>query len=410
MEKLELMANIIKNFGVQMLVRYEPLSGLEEYDNGLRLRLFSAFDTGPFKEFIRSMESAAIYFIKDQYGCNYCFFPIKLEDFVIHDEIIGGEGTAIIGPWIETLPNNTDIDNMLQKSGIPYHLKPELAQYFNHLPLILFYRCWEGLLTTIIGYIHNEDKKFHVRHLLFDFGDPSGEYSPKQDVSLSLQLIEKMYKDEDDFLNVIKAGDTGRALQYLAGLGQYQYPQRAPEKIRSGKNYLLELNTLARKIVRESSVHPMHTHTVFTDFAQRIEAAEQEGQLYLICETMVRRYCSLVQEYSLGKYSSVVRNIINAVEFNLKDPLSPSILAKQFNIDPSNLSHHFTREMGMNLTDFINMKRLEYARHLLVGSALYIDEIAEECGYQDVNYFIRLFKRKYGMTPNKYRRSLHPRV
>jgi len=34
---------------------------------------------------------------------------------------------------------------------------------------------------------------------------------------------------------------------------------------------------------------------------------------------------------------------------------------------------------------------------------LYVQEIAEECGYQDVNYFIRLFKRKYEKTPGEYR-------
>jgi YesN/AraC family two-component response regulator len=122
---------------------------------------------------------------------------------------------------------------------------------------------------------------------------------------------------------------------------------------------------------------------------------------------MIHRYCALVQEYSLGKFSTAVRNTINFVEFNLKEPLSLSILAKQFNIDPSNLSHCFTREMGMTLTDFINMKRLEHAKHLLAGSGMYIQEIAEECGFQDINYLCRLFKRKYGKTPREYRNSLH---
>jgi YesN/AraC family two-component response regulator len=177
--------------------------------------------------------------------------------------------------------------------------------------------------------------------------------------------------------------------------------------MRNGKNYLLALNTLLRKTVQDSAVHPIHIHTVSNDFAQQIEAADRMEELTSVSETMVRRYCSLVREYSLGKYSLAVRNVIIAVEFNLKEPLSLSILARQFGIDPSNLSHQFTREMGITLTAFINKKRLEYAKHLLAGSALYIQEIAEECGFQDINYFCRLFKRKYGMTPNKYRHFLH---
>jgi YesN/AraC family two-component response regulator len=295
---------------------------------------------------------------------------------------------------------------MLLKNRIPYHLKPEVAQYFNLLPLISFRQCWEGLLATLAENLQESENQVHIRYSQFEPGDPAGEYSPKQDESLSLSLIETLYQDEDALLNAIKAGDASRALQSIAKLSQHRYPQRSQDKTRDGKNYLLVLNTLARKNVQYSSVHPIHIHTVSTGFVRQIEATERESELNSISETMIRRYCSLVQEYSLSKYSEVVRNVINTVEFNLKEPLSLSVLAKQCNIDPSNLSHHFTRETGMTLTGFINQKRLEHARHLLAGSAMYIDEIAEDCGYQDVNYFIRLFKRKYGKTPGEYRNAI----
>jgi YesN/AraC family two-component response regulator len=302
--------------------------------------------------------------------------------------------------------SNIDIEDMFLRNRIPYHLKPEVTQYFDHLPLVSFRQCWEGLLVTLAGNFQTSENQSNIHYSQFDPKDPSGEYSPRQDASLSIKHIEKLYQDEDAFLNAIKAGDTRRALQCIAKLRQYRPPQRSPERIRNAKNYLLVLNTLARKTVQDSSVHPIHIHTVSTDFARQIEDVEKEGELGSISETMIHRYCSLVQEYSLKKYSGVVRNVINAVEFNLKEPLSLNILAKQFNIDPSNLSHHFTHETGMTLTSFINMKRLEYARHLLNGSAMYIEEVAEDCGYQDMNYFIRLFKRKYGKTPKKYQNEI----
>jgi AraC-like DNA-binding protein len=121
---------------------------------------------------------------------------------------------------------------------------------------------------------------------------------------------------------------------------------------------------------------------------------------------MIRSYCALVQNHSLGKFSLVVRKAINFVEFNLKEPLTLNILARQFNIGSSNLSHHFTREMGMTLTEYVTLKRLEYAKFLLGGSGMYIQEIAEQCGFEDANYFIRLFKREYGKTPGEYQKAL----
>jgi AraC-like DNA-binding protein len=60
----------------------------------------------------------------------------------------------------------------------------------------------------------------------------------------------------------------------------------------------------------------------------------------------------------------------------------------------------------MPLTDYINSKRLQRAAVLLQSTGANIEEIADQCGFLDPNYFARLFKRKYGKTPGEYRKSL----
>jgi AraC-like DNA-binding protein len=303
-----------------------------------------------------------------------------------------------------------EIDAMLAKNKAPYHLKPELTQYFNCLPVIPFHQNWEGLVITVMEYLLDHAHALGIAYLKFDPGVPLAGYIPKQDSSLSLHLIEEIYNNEDALLKAIKTGDTSRALQCIANINHYNVAIIGIDKLRSGKNYLSILNTLARKAAQNGSVHPMHIHAVSSDFCEKIEAAKNIEVLNSLVETMIRRYCSLVREHSLAKFSIAVQNVINYIEFNLKEPLSCNILAKQFNIDPSNLSHHFIREMGISITDFIRKKRLEYAKHLLASSSMYIQEIADECGFDDCNYFCRLFKRQYGQTPRMYRNSLHAGV
>jgi AraC-like DNA-binding protein len=292
---------------------------------------------------------------------------------------------------------------ILQKNRIPLHLRPEVVQYFISLPLISIGHRWEAMLLTLADYLYDNKNKFRIYYRIFD-PDDSG-YSPKQDSFLSMRLLEELYNNEDALLDAIKAGDTKQALCCIANLSSYRPPQRVVEKVRDNKDYILVLNTLARKAVQNSSVHPIHIHAVSTNFVQQIEAANS-SELPSVVESMIHSYCALVQNHSLGKFSLVVRKVINFVEFNLKEPLTLSLLAKQFNIGSSNLSHHFTREIGMTLTEYITRKRLEYARFLLGGSGLYIHEIAEECGFEDVNYFIRRFKQKYGRTPGEYQEAL----
>jgi AraC-like DNA-binding protein len=318
----------------------------------------------------------------------------------------GGVNYCIIGPWIENLPASADIDELVQKKLIPQYLRPEIEQYFNNLPLIQFRLCWEAMLVTLASHICG-DATFTVSYQKFESGDTESEYSPEQDSVLPVHFIEELYKKEDALLNAIRTGNTKMALQCIAHFSYYRTPERAAEKFRNGKSYLLTLNTLFRKTVQSSYVHPMHIHTLSSDFARRIEAAGKPSELNYLLDSMVRRYCALVQEHALGKYSPTVRKVLNTVEFNLREPFSLSTLAEQYHIDPSNLAHQFKRELGVSITEYINLRRLELAKSLL-DSGLYIQEIAEQCGFLDCNYFTRLFKRQFGMSPREFRSQKSP--
>jgi AraC-like DNA-binding protein len=61
----------------------------------------------------------------------------------------------------------------------------------------------------------------------------------------------------------------------------------------------------------------------------------------------------------------------------------------------------------MSLTNYVNQKRMELAANLLSHSDKQIQEIADACGILDANYFIKLFKKQYGITPSQYRDQLH---
>jgi AraC-like DNA-binding protein len=396
MEKhLEFFENILQCFGAQIQVFAEPLSDLTGFDGGLRSRLFKNNDTGQLAEFMCVMDCAVLYMAEDSYSCHYCFLRYD-----------GGANKhisyCVIGPWIENIPTADDVNEIVQRNEIPQHLRPELEQYLNNLPLVPFRLCWEAMLVTITEHIYGNGK-VSVSYHKIESSDTEIEYSPEQESVLSAQLIEELYKNEDALLDAVRNGDTRLALQCVAHFSYYRAPERSGEIFRNGKDYMLILNTLFRKTVQSSYVHPVHIHTLSSDFAQRIEAAVKPSELNYLLDSMIRRYCMLVQEYALGKYSLAVRKVLNTVEFNLQKPFSLSTLAEQCHIDPSNLAHQFKREVGVSITSYINFRRLELAKSLL-GSGLYIQEIAEQCGFLDVNYFTRLFKRQFGFAPSEYRK------
>jgi hypothetical protein len=94
LQKLSLVENILRNFGIGMALYDESMVGLERYDNGLRAKIFQDFDFKDVGNFLRSMESGYLYFTEDQYSCRHCFFRFAPMGG-------GGGGFCSVGPWIE---------------------------------------------------------------------------------------------------------------------------------------------------------------------------------------------------------------------------------------------------------------------------------------------------------------------
>jgi transcriptional regulator GlxA family with amidase domain len=67
-------------------------------------------------------------------------------------------------------------------------------------------------------------------------------------------------------------------------------------------------------------------------------------------------------------------------------------------------ARRFARATGMSPMEYVHTLRLEESKHLLETSALPIEAVASEVGYEDASFFGRLFRRKVGLTPAQYRK------
>jgi AraC-like DNA-binding protein len=65
----------------------------------------------------------------------------------------------------------------------------------------------------------------------------------------------------------------------------------------------------------------------------------------------------------------------------------------------------FKETMGMSFVQYLNDYRLEVAAKLLTTTSDDIINIAINTGFDNLSYFNRCFKKKYGITPGKYRKD-----
>jgi transcriptional regulator GlxA family with amidase domain len=72
------------------------------------------------------------------------------------------------------------------------------------------------------------------------------------------------------------------------------------------------------------------------------------------------------------------------------------------------LKRRFKAATGDTLIDYLQNLRIEEAKRLLESGSLPVDEISARVGYEDPSFFRRLFKRRTGLNPSRYRRLFQP--
>lgn len=88
-----------------------------------------------------------------------------------------------------------------------------------------------------------------------------------------------------------------------------------------------------------------------------------------------------------------------------KEKISLEELSSRFFISKFYLSRLFREQYGMSVSDYILDLRIRHAKELLRFSALSLNEIAEQCGFYDLPYFSRTFKKAEGISPSAYRKQ-----
>lgn len=100
-----------------------------------------------------------------------------------------------------------------------------------------------------------------------------------------------------------------------------------------------------------------------------------------------------------------LKMILKYVEEHYTEPIRIDDIAALTFYSKSHFMKFFKEHMGMGFIEYLNDYRLTMAARMLSTETLPVLEIAADSGFENLSYFNRLFKRKYGQTPGEYRRA-----
>ena len=126
-----------------------------------------------------------------------------------------------------------------------------------------------------------------------------------------------------------------------------------------------------------------------------------------LCETVIPPLCIMLKCF-LELCRNNDKNEYNAIIQYLNEyytNITLEDLCRHFSRSRSYLSHMFKKTFGKSFSDYCNELKLNNAKRMLRETEISVTDIAFDCGFGDVSYFINIFKRKNGITPLQYRKK-----
>lgn len=176
-----------------------------------------------------------------------------------------------------------------------------------------------------------------------------------------------------------------------------------------------DLNTLDEELATEDSLTPLAVveESETSDMgvkSSETDVSEAEPVLYNSLETQTDEkilVTTLPQDVELSKEEErFCRKFERIVNARLRNPnLNIDIIAAQFGIGRTNFYRKVRELMGMSPNDYLKKCRMERAAELLGNPEMAINEVCAQVGMPDAQYFSRVFKAYFGVSPSVYREN-----
>lgn len=329
--------------------------------------------------------------------------------------------------------NNYTVLILTADSGMPYATE-KMSRLFDYL-LSIFVGTYISHFyfetpTCLVCIISSPSQSFSIDTLLAAFNNArialdfpffisaGNTVNNYEDVSISYRnaknylflkytsLSSFIYRDLDLPITALKLIERDYSLvaetDYLADISHLLYISLPPSKHNACLFALLSWGTAQTS----TDSHPPLS---VTELLKKIgDELNGNGDIRSLIETFIHTGYEVLrqrQQLQTATYPCVDA-VINAVhEFSDKE-ISLKTLAAKLNMHPSYLGNIFHQQTGFYFNDYLNEERLKYSAGLLENTDIKLKSIVDKAGFSSQTYFNRLFKRRYGATPNTYRREL----
>lgn len=169
--------------------------------------------------------------------------------------------------------------------------------------------------------------------------------------------------------------------------------------------------TLVTRFAIEGGMDAEKAYNASDLYIQKYDKARSTDELYALHREMIEYYVRAVAAAKKENvYSKPIIQCIDYIQLHLHEAIVVGELADICGLNESYLSVLFKRETGVNMTEYVIIKRMETAENMLKYSDFTLSEISDILHFSSYSHFARTFRKYYDTSPKKYRDTHYRRT
>lgn len=306
-------------------------------------------------------------------------------------------------------------DNDIKKLGFLLDIDKNDMLLFVSEMKSLFGIHLDTMIQSIILY------NFSVNRTLYDISDIRIKNSEQNNISSNLKKDEislnsyvkfyynyaRSYSIEKDIIKKVINGDVNGLIDGAKKIPSVSSGNLSSHLIRHQKNFFIKLETIVARAGIEAGLDVDEFFSLEEMYIRKCESLENIDRIKNLQYHMIIDFADRVNK--MNQYnqnnSILVSQISRYIQNHISESIKTSDIANYLNKSRGRITTEFKNQTGINLSDFIRIKKIEEAEELLSHTDKSLVFISNYLGFSSQSHFCKVFKDIKGVTPDQYRKK-----
>lgn len=216
------------------------------------------------------------------------------------------------------------------------------------------------------------------------------------------------FEQEFGFYDCVKSGDIDRVKRLMTPLGGDGSGMLSEDPLRNLKYHFIVTVAMMTRFCVEGGMEMENAYTLSDFYILKADKCADEKDIHKLHNEAVLDFTMQMNRLArVNIYSKPVIMTMDYIYDNLHSKISEEDIAEFVSLSTSYISRLFHKEVGVTISTYIAVKRVETAQNMLRYSDYSALDIGNYLAFTTHSHFISVFKKYTGMTPNEFRKRYY---